>query len=70
MSVKLAEIVDEIKVLDIETKEYLSDLIKKLLIEERRKEIKKHAEASHKEFKNGRIKFGSLKDIRVLLHKA
>jgi len=69
MSVKLAEIVDEIKVLDIETKEYLSDLIKKLLIEELRKDIKRHAEASLKEYKNGKIKFGSLKDIRASLHE-
>jgi hypothetical protein len=69
MSVKLAEIVDEIKVLDIETKEYLSDLIKKLLIDERRKEIKRHAETSLKEYKNGKIKFGSLKDIRASLHE-
>ncbi len=69
MTTKLAEIVDEIKVLDIETKEYLSDLIKKLLIDERRKEIKKHAEASLKEYKNGKIKFGSLKEIKSLLHE-
>jgi hypothetical protein len=69
MSVKLAEIVDQIKGLDIETKEYLSDLIKKLLIEERRKEIRRHAESSLKEYKRGKIKFGPLKDIKAALHE-
>lgn len=69
MSEKLVDIVDKIKVLDLETKEYLSDLIKRLLIEERRKEIKKHAEVSLKECKNDKIKFSSLKDIKTSLHE-
>ncbi len=60
MGVKFADIVDKIKVLDIESKEYLIDLIRKFLIEERRKEIKRHAEESLKEYKEGKIKFGSL----------
>jgi len=68
MSVRFADIVDKIKTLDIESKEYLMDLIKKLLIEERRKEIKRHAEESLKEYKEGRIKFGSLKGIKTALH--
>ena len=57
MNGKLAEIVDEIKGLDIETKEYLSNLIKKLLIEQRRKEIKRNAQISLKEYKDGKIKY-------------
>ena len=69
MSVKFADIVDEIKGLDIESKEYLMDLIKKLLIEERREEIKRNAEESLKEHKEGKIKFGTLKDIRAALHE-
>ena len=69
MSVKFADIVDKIKALDIESKEYLMDLIKKLLIEERRKEIKRHAEESLKEYKEGKIKFGSVKDIKTALHE-
>lgn len=68
MSVRFADIVDKIKTLDIESKEYLMDLLKKLLIEERRKEIKRHAEESLKEHKEGRIKFGSLKGIKTALH--
>ena len=70
MSVKLAEIVEKIKGLDIETKEYLSDLIKKLLIAERRNEIKRNAEAGLREYRKGKIKFGSLKDIKASLHAA
>ncbi|HHT9135571.1 MAG TPA: hypothetical protein ACFYD2_11795 [Candidatus Avalokitesvara rifleensis] len=69
MSVKFADIVDKIKVLDTESKEYLINLIRKLLIEERRKEIKKHAEESLKEYEEGKIKFGSLKDIKTALHE-
>lgn len=65
MGVKFADIVDKIKVLDIESKEYLIDLIRKFLIEERRKEIKRHAEESLKEYKEGKIKFGSLKNIKT-----
>ncbi|MGR3309193.1 MAG: hypothetical protein ACUZ77_00310 [Candidatus Brocadiales bacterium] len=64
MSVKFTDIVDKIKVLDIESKEYLMDLIRKLLVEERRKEIKRHAEESLKEYEEGKIKFGPLKDIK------
>jgi hypothetical protein len=69
MSVKFAHIVDEIKVLDIESKEYLVELLKKLLIEERRKEIKKHSEESLREYKEGKIKCGSMKDIKASLHE-
>ena len=43
------------------------ELIKKFMIEERRKEIKRYAEESLKEYKEGRIKFGSLKDIKTVL---
>ncbi|GAQ95562.1 hypothetical protein TAGGR_334 [Thermodesulfovibrio aggregans] len=69
MSVKFADIVDKVRELDIESKEHLLELIKKSLIEERRKQIKKHAEESLKEFYDGRIKFGSLKDIKKVLYE-
>ncbi len=69
MGVKFADIVDEVKGLDIESKEYLVDLIKKLLIEERREEIKKNAEEGLKEYEEGKIKFGALKDVRAALYE-
>ncbi|MGC8718493.1 MAG: hypothetical protein ACP5TY_00605 [Thermodesulforhabdaceae bacterium] len=69
MSVKFADIVDKVRELDIESKEHLIELIKKSLIEERRKQIKKHAEESLTEFYEGRIKFSSLKDIKEVLYE-
>lgn len=69
MSIKFSDIVDKIKVLDVESKEYLMELIEKLLIEEKRKEIKRHAGESLKEYKAGKVKFGSLRDIKRALHE-
>ena len=69
MGVKFADIVEKIKALDTESKEYLMDLTRKLLIEERRKEIKRHAEESLNEYKEGKIKLGSLKNIKTSLHE-
>jgi len=62
MGAKFADIVDEVKRLDIESKEYLMDLIKKLLIEEKREEIMRNAEESLKEYEEGKIEFGTLID--------
>ncbi len=69
MTVKFANIVDEISILDIESKEYLMDLIKKQLVAERRKEIKKHADESIEEYHAGKIKFGSLKQLKIAVHE-
>lgn len=69
MSVKFASIVDKIKELDVESKEYLVNLITKLLIDERRKEIKRNAEESLEEYKAGKIKFGTLRDIKTTLYE-
>jgi hypothetical protein len=69
MSVRFAQLIEKIKGLDIESKEYLMDIIKKLLIEERRKEIKSHAEQSLQEYKEGRIKFGNVRDLKAAMHE-
>ena len=69
MSVKFAQLIEKIKELDIESKEYMVDIIKKLLIEEKRREIKRHAEQGFQEFKEGRIKFGNIKDLKAALHE-
>ena len=45
------------------------DLIKKQLIEERRKEIKSHADESIKELQAGKIKFGSLRQMKIAIHE-
>ena len=48
----------------MEGKIYLKDLLDRLLIEEKRKQIKKNAEESLREYKEGRIKFGTIEDLR------
>lgn len=63
MSVKFANPVDKINELDTESMEYLADLINKFLIEERRREIRRHTEEGLKEYKEGKIKFRTLKDF-------
>jgi hypothetical protein len=69
MNVTFADIVDEIKILDIASKEYLMDLIKKQLIEARRREIKKNADESMKALQAGKITFGSLKRMKTAIHE-
>jgi hypothetical protein len=70
MGVTFADIVDEIKTLDMESKEYLVDVIKKQLIEARRKEIKKNADESLKALQDGKVEFGSLKRMKTVIHEA
>jgi len=48
----------------LEGKIYLKDLLDRLLIEEKRKQIKKNAEESLREYEEGRIKFGTVGDLR------
>lgn len=48
----------------MEGKIYLKDLLDRLLIEEKRKQIKKNAEESLREYEAGRIKFGTIEDLR------
>jgi hypothetical protein len=69
MNVTFADIVDEIKVLDIASKEYLVDLIKKQLIEARRREIKKKADEGMKALQAGKITFGHLKRMKTAIHE-
>jgi hypothetical protein len=69
MNINFAKIVDEVKELDSESKEYLIDLTKKLLIEEKREEIKRHAEESLKEYEKGKIHFGSINDMKKKLYE-
>jgi len=69
MNINFAKIVDEVKELDSESKEYLIDLTKKLLIEEKRRDIKRHSEESIKEYEEGKIHFGSMKDMKKELYE-
>ncbi len=69
MNVRFSDIVDEIKTLDIESKEYLVDLIKKQMIETRRKEIEDNANESVKALQAGKVAFGSLKRMKTAIHE-
>jgi hypothetical protein len=48
----------------LEGKIYLKDLLDRLLIEEKRKQIKKNAEESLREYEEKKIKFGTVGDLR------
>ena len=55
---------NQVKLLDLEGKIYLKDLLDRLLIEEKRKQIKKNAEESLREYEEEKIKFGTVGDLR------
>jgi hypothetical protein len=59
MSRIFAQVVEEVKHLSFAEKEELHELLKKSLIEERRREIRANAEAGLKEFREGKLQFFS-----------
>ena len=64
MSTTFAEIVEDVKQLSPAEKEELQELLKKYLIEERRREILENCEASLEELRDGKITFTT--DIETL----
>jgi superfamily I DNA and/or RNA helicase len=56
MSQTFAEIVEDVKQLSAAEKKELQALLKKYLIEERRREIRENAEAGLEEFRRGELK--------------
>jgi hypothetical protein len=64
MAIEFHKVVEEVKLLGLEDKLYLRDLLDRILLEEKRKLIKKNAEESLREYEAGRIRFGSVKDLR------
>jgi len=64
MAIEFHKVVEGVKLLGLEDKIYLRDLLDRILLEEKRKLIKKNAEESLREYEEGRIKFGSVKDLR------
>ncbi len=59
MSQTFADIVEDVKQLSPEEKEELQELLKKYLIEERRREILKNCEAGLLELSEGKLTFTS-----------
>lgn len=64
MAVKFHKVVEEVNALNLEDKLYLKDLVDKIIIDEKREKIKRHADDSLKEYEEGKIKFGTIKDLR------
>jgi hypothetical protein len=63
MAVSFAEIVDEIRSLDQESKLELMELLHKWLMEERRNEIFQNARQSEEEFRLGQTRNGNVHDL-------
>lgn len=64
MAIEFHKVVEEAKLLDFEDKMCLRDLLDSILREEKRRLIKKSVEESLNEYEEGRIKFGSVEDLR------
>ncbi|PYS44511.1 MAG: hypothetical protein DMF71_03290 [Acidobacteria bacterium] len=64
MSQTFAEIVEDVKQLSPSEKEELQELLKKYLVDERRREIRANADAGMEELRRGEIKsFSSVDDF-------
>lgn len=66
---KFHEIVEEVKLLAPEDKLHLKDLLDKMLIEEKRKLIRIHAEESLREYEEEKIKFGTIDEVKKELYE-
>jgi phosphopantothenate synthetase len=64
MSQTFAEIVEDVKHLSPAEKEELQELLRKYLIEERRREIRENAEEGLKEYREGKLEiFSNVDDM-------
>lgn len=70
MSTTFAEIVEDVKQLSAAEKEELQALIKKYLVEERRREMLENGEASLQELREGKLTFTSdLEELKEQLSR-
>ena len=60
----LNKLIEDFNHLPLDEKEYLVEIAKKQLIEAKREEIAKRAKEAEKNYKKGRIKSGTVKDLR------
>jgi hypothetical protein len=64
VSQTFADLVEDVKQLSSAEKEELQELLRKYLIEERRREIRENAEAGMDEFRRGKLKsFSNVDDL-------
>lgn len=64
MSQTFAQVVEDVRQLSASEKEELQEILKKCLIEDRRREILENGKASLEEFREGKLTFSS--DIEAL----
>jgi len=65
---KFENIIEEVKLLPVDMKQHLKQLLEKYLIEERRTEIHKNYKKSQKEYKSGKLQFsGDIKELKRML---
>lgn len=65
MNQTFAEIVEDVKQLSPAEKEELQELLRKYLIEERRREIRENADAAQNEYRQGTLK--SFSDVDQMM---
>lgn len=71
MSQNFAEVVEDVKQLSVAEKEQLQELLRKYLIEERRREMKENASASVEEYRDGNLQaFSNVDDLMDSLSDA
>ena len=64
MATAFHKVVEEINQLNLEEKEQVKEITEKMIIEDRRKDIKKNVEISRKEFAEGKTKsFNNVDDL-------
>ena len=68
MSTAAFNLINEFDKLTVEEKEYVKELIDKITIDARREEIRKNAKISRKEAADGKLKFGTAKDVLKALN--
>ena len=70
MAEKFYEIVEQVKLLSPDDKLYLKDLLDRILIDEKRNLIKIHAAESLREYEEGKIKFGTIAEVKRGLYES
>jgi hypothetical protein len=68
MEITFAEIVDQVRNLDGESKHELMELMRAWLVEDRREEIRRSAEQAEAEHAQGQTKSGSVNDLMADLY--
>ena len=63
MPVALHKVIEDIESLSLEDKEYVKDVIQKIIIEARREDIRLTGEEAMKDYQEGKARKGSAKEL-------